>query len=591
MNCKYNDSYWQKIFIKLQSFLRSRSVLAKLLNFSINIACEAYIHGKLPRFFDRKWKPCRTTKAKQSNFIEIDYQKYDVISFDIFDTLLHRIAGKPESIFEIMEIKYDVNGFPRERIEAEIRAKKQSLGVEISLDEIYKNILPKFQGLKDKELVEEDLNLYVDPIALQFLKKVQSAGKRTIAISDMYIRTDYIQDLLHKRGISFDAIYVSCDINATKADGKLYAYVRQKEGMRTRVAHLGDNLRSDVLAAKRFGFDSYQFVPYSNSRSESLAVAIHEGLVAFRCEFKNLYEKLGYILAGPIALGYANFVSNEVELNKIDKVLFVARDGWILKNVFEYLNHSKSKAEYVYLNRIVGLTALLQWADNPNYLKIILDHYSAAIPGLVVSCNHQENLNSFQRFKKEILLQSLKSRNELVQHVLRAADNAKSVAIVDVTTSSFSSYLFAKEILADRLEDAFYLITYINKKFDYVYEVYQDQPIAIGNTHIVELLELLLSSPEPSILSIHGGAPLFSEPECEKRQYVYHSILNGVMQYVRDFERVFGYNQRLMMSFDQWYKFTDRYISTMTEDDILALNNIKFSSHPDGTTDAHKLFE
>ena len=48
---------------------------------------------------------------------------YDVVSFDIFDTLLKRNVEEPTDIFKYVEKKYNRLGFFDERIEAENKAR------------------------------------------------------------------------------------------------------------------------------------------------------------------------------------------------------------------------------------------------------------------------------------------------------------------------------------------------------------------------------------------------------------------------------------------------------------------------------------
>ena len=54
-------------------------------------------------------------------------EEYDVVSFDIFDTLLKRNIKKPTDVFKYMEKKYNKEGFFNERIEAEKRARAKKI--------------------------------------------------------------------------------------------------------------------------------------------------------------------------------------------------------------------------------------------------------------------------------------------------------------------------------------------------------------------------------------------------------------------------------------------------------------------------------
>lgn len=65
-----------------------------------------------------------------------EIKNYDIVSFDIFDTLLKRNVKEPTDVFSYMEKKYQINGFREKRIEAEKAARKKKNGLEISLEPI-----------------------------------------------------------------------------------------------------------------------------------------------------------------------------------------------------------------------------------------------------------------------------------------------------------------------------------------------------------------------------------------------------------------------------------------------------------------------
>lgn len=64
-------------------------------------------------------------------------KNYDIVSFDIFDTLLKRNVKEPTDVFSYMEKKYQIDGFCEKRIEAEKTARKKKNGLEVTLKDIY----------------------------------------------------------------------------------------------------------------------------------------------------------------------------------------------------------------------------------------------------------------------------------------------------------------------------------------------------------------------------------------------------------------------------------------------------------------------
>lgn len=69
---------------------------------------------------------------------------------------------------------------------------------------------------------------------------------------------------------------------------------------------------------------------------------LHCGLKTYSLQYE-----FGFVYGGIFVLGYCKFIHDYVEQNHIDKVLFLARDGAILKRAYDKLYH-KSNNEYVY---------------------------------------------------------------------------------------------------------------------------------------------------------------------------------------------------------------------------------------------------
>ncbi|MBQ8677416.1 MAG: hypothetical protein IJ529_02970, partial [Alphaproteobacteria bacterium] len=96
--------------------------------------------------------------------IEDDVRKAEVISFDIFDTLLLRPYAKPQDLFWHIEKAYSRVGFCEERRAAERRARLRHRELEdITYDMIYEEIDDKFKDLKQTETDWEKMVLRANP--------------------------------------------------------------------------------------------------------------------------------------------------------------------------------------------------------------------------------------------------------------------------------------------------------------------------------------------------------------------------------------------------------------------------------------------
>lgn len=120
-------------------------------------------------------------------------REYDVISFDIFDTLLLRRVADPKDVFTLTAQKLGMESFPRLRIEAEAEARRRVTGreKEVDLVQIY-SVLGEWLGIDIRAAMrtEIDTELAVcmaNPYMKRLFDALRSMGKELIAVSDMYL--------------------------------------------------------------------------------------------------------------------------------------------------------------------------------------------------------------------------------------------------------------------------------------------------------------------------------------------------------------------------------------------------------------------
>ena len=294
--------------------------------------------------------------------------KYDCISFDVFDTLIKRNLGKPEDIFVILNtiaLEFDVTDFMtlRQKAELKLREKKSF----IKLDEIYDEISKSLDKNVSIELKKREIELeknYCQPNfeVVELLNELRKNGKRIIAISDMYLSSTTILQILNKCKIVVDNIYVSCECNAKKSDGTLFKYVLKKENLcNYNMIHIGDSLKADIFGAKFAGIKSIHVkknpVKYNDKKFYKKIIDKQNYDVFFRIINNNLksensfYRKFGFAVLGPLVYNYVVWLKNMCKQNNLSKIFFFARDGYIFKNVFESLFKGEFTTSYIYFSR------------------------------------------------------------------------------------------------------------------------------------------------------------------------------------------------------------------------------------------------
>ena len=152
-----------------------------------------------------------------------------------------------------------LHGFAQSRIQAEhaARQKMQHLfsTTEVQLQGIYTELMPLYgtrcDEIQRKEIQTEFDCCYANPVMAELVRKLQDMDKAIIAVSDMYLPQEVIVQLLGNCGFTqLERVYVSCEYQVGKADGRLFRIVREQYPKKL-IIHIGDNFRSDVIGAKK----------------------------------------------------------------------------------------------------------------------------------------------------------------------------------------------------------------------------------------------------------------------------------------------------------------------------------------------------
>lgn len=317
---------------------------------------------------------------------------YDVISFDVFDTLLFRPFSSPTDLFFFVGEKLLFLNFKelRIRFEREAREEKRSRcgRGEVTLSEIWEKLscetgISMEQGMQT-ELDCEEAFCYANPYMLSVYRLLQKQGKKVIAVSDMYLPSEFIRRLLKKAGYEeIEQVYVSCEHGAGKSDGTLFAKVKQELPDGMSVVHIGDNPHSDVKMAKKYGFAAYYYpnadrktAAYRAQEMSPVIGGAYRGIVNHHLyngtKRYGLAYEYGYIYGGLFVLGYCSFIHRYCGEQGVERLLFLSRDGDILKQAYELL-YPGVHTEYVYWSRAAA-TKLMAQDNRYDYFRRFLFH-------------------------------------------------------------------------------------------------------------------------------------------------------------------------------------------------------------------------
>lgn len=292
---------------------------------------------------------------------------HEIISFDVFDTLIMRKVLYPIDVFDLVEKEIKIRGlsitnFKKHRMDSE---RELFLETNPTIYEIY-DYLQSNTAITDNE---KDLLMQIEldsekKVLIKRHKMVEimeyaiNQGKNVFLISDMYLPKTILEDILGNLGITgYKELLVSCDYRVPKCNGLFEVF---KEKIKSdSYLHIGDNSDADELYAKRSGMDTFVI----KSAVDMLEVSSYKGvfeqfrsindrsLVGLfiskvfnnpfvlhqtkgRVEINEVHD-VGYLFVAPIITNFIVWLLKAVKKENFDNILFAARDGYLMQKLYD----------------------------------------------------------------------------------------------------------------------------------------------------------------------------------------------------------------------------------------------------------------
>lgn len=532
----------------------------------------------------------------QNQFEEMKHQidEVEIVSFDVFDTLVKRIVNTPEAIFELLGSIYDLYDFKTIRHEYQMRASeevKRKFGrPHANIDEIYeyfenydeRNI--DWQAVKHAEVQMEEDALVCNHKMFEIFEYAKEKGKRIIAVSDMYLFAETIENILEKCGyIGFDHIYVSANENATKYEGTLFEHVLREEGVAAdKVLHIGDSYKDDYEHAIAIGLRAIQYK--TQKMSDDLKYMenspVDYGVSSLLIEEKGDYwYNFGVYVGGPLYLGLYSWMLSKIEQEKADKVYFLARDGYNLCQLMK--KDGYEQAEYLYTSRRALLLAGVVELDDKTlsllppftyyqtvgevleYLDIndIVTDSCIRIAGfsgrdsIISNDVDRENFKSIYKYSETKFLKKCETERNNAKHYFEKIGFFDGNNILfDCGWNGSSQYLLDRFLNAIGYEKEckfFYvgiMNTHKSRKqlqnkvyetylFDYAENINMQQKVM----HAVVIFELLFGAPHESVLMYGNDEPVLEKSGISQKfkEQIYQGISDFV-SLARPFVQKYG---------------------------------------------------
>lgn len=542
----------------------------------------------------------------------------DVVSFDIFDTLLIRDVLFPTDIFEYLCCDgYSPGEIKKYRIKAE---RELELKTNPTIQEIYKRMESEYGFTREQcyklmlqEIKLEKEHIYPRKTMVALLKKIQDE-KTVFLTSDMYLPRDILVPILKENGINIreSNILISCEEQYNKYNG-LYKKLR-KLSKEKKILHIGDNYDSDVLAAQKSNIDSTFYIRnvygmLEDSRLKSLLYfqddLSHRRAISkfinyyFEDPFLFSYTKgkviinsefhFGYYFVAPIVVCYLKWLLEILDEMNIDNILLGARDGYIIERLLGILQDNNIKVpchQYIYTSRAVCTVAGIR--DEKELLHVASLGYSGTVEQMlktrfrlldeeIFPRKNETDENYILKHKDVIFRKSARVRERYLKYLKNNLKKETEYAFFDFVAEG-NCQRGLESILQKKLRGIYFTkipssdneklsIITLYKNSDNVYEKQND----LAKNYL--WLEKIFTSFESTVVDFdEKGNPIFQEETRTKEQLIMlKEIHKGIEVYLKE---------EIDRGWDNSFNFdiSDFFLKLVSKD-FVTENNIFFSQN------------
>ncbi len=304
------------------------------------------------------------------------------ISFDIFDTLLVRRVHDPDLLKDATcrfiasrtassdsPVRAETICAWRDEIEARHRLRNGLLAPdrEARYPDFMRELLARvFGSAAPEDLLEEvtAFELEVEASMLvprapwrDLLAGLRRAGKRVLAVSDIYLPSPHLRVLLDKTGLlnSVDRVYSSADHLRAKASGSAFAALIEADGLSPRGwLHIGDNPISDGVRPAALGIQSLVLRDAQELKRKLIGRAcwkaarrrdvwkgrlVQQLMLPLEAEAVPRSERYetGFHFFGPLYGAFIHHVAEQARARGLSRLYFLSREGRLFMDIWERL--------------------------------------------------------------------------------------------------------------------------------------------------------------------------------------------------------------------------------------------------------------
>ncbi len=496
--------------------------------------------------------------------------KADIISFDLFDTLISRKFYYYTDIFELLEVD------PLLRLNAEKELSKFGAP---KLLEIYEKVIKDghYIDKSSEALAEAEWNFDFSSMFLRngmrdILLYAKNNGKQVVLTTDCYYSAKHVKDILARFNIDFfDDIFVSSESGTSKTQ-ELYSKVLEgKTGVSA--LHIGDDEYADVEKARLYGFDTFRI--YSGKDlfdllggmgietwADTYSDRVKLGLYIAK-QFSDPFQfedsqkrmmidkaaNIGDEICAPVITDFTIWMDRKCEEYKFDNLLLCARDGYIIDKIWKKIN-SKCREIYFLTSRTAAIRAGVTSETDVEYvdsMKYFGDEKENLLVRFGINCETVDLCR-----KNDIILSNARmKRKNYMKYMDSLQLSRDNLGIFDFVAKGTTQF-FIQKIIKQHLVGLYFLqlepefMSDKNLEIDSFYKNEErDDSVIFDNYYI---LETVLTSLDPSVDEFDDqGRPVYSsETRSRDNLDCVTFIQEGIMEYVDDYLKMVPKDKRLI---------------------------------------------
>ncbi len=503
---------------------------------------------------------------------------YQVITFDLFDTLIMRKVISSVDIIQLTNMQlHEKNIFISDFCQKRLKCEKDLSNTSAPhLTDIYKALLEEehLSIITPQELANLEWSIDCSVLVprkdvVEFMHDLFLQGKEIYIVTDSYYTEEQITIILDKCKIStYTKILVSSEYGTSKPQdlfGILKKLISNKSCL-----HIGDDDYADIKNAKRYNLsairlysavDLFEMAGYLGLQEnlDCLASRIKIGLFLERLfnspfQFEQQEKKIsvkdgftiGYIFFAPIISDFVVWFYRQVMQQNIENVWFGSRDGYLIQKMYKIIQEDNPSV-YFLTSRTAVLRAGMRSKKDIQYVSDM--KYSGTLQSQLAERFgvqvHEKEIEDkmLSDFSEEIIKLSKKKRIGYEKYIHTLNIQRGSVVFFDFVAKG-TTQLYLSRLVENHIKGLYFLQLekeYMEKERLDIQSFYDGNEMD-GNKIYEEyyIMEPILTSPMPSVLEFDNDGCVRYDKETRKKadiEYV-KEIQEGIIEYFRTYIRL-----------------------------------------------------